>query len=138
MKKPNDPSQSPSCVPLQTDSDIVSQDTLQANFDTQSPRYSLKTPSSSCTFLASDKTDEGGGGGGGGDEIDDEEEKERMAEDPSSYLPSFSDQMIRDTSSRRVWRCTICNYETTDGKKKGGQLGGQGEIQRVAWKENTE
>ena len=88
----------------------------------------MKTPSSSCTFLASDKTDEGGGG----DEIDDEEEKERMAEDPSSYLPSFSDQMIRDTSSRRVWRCTICNYETTDGKKKGGQLGGQGEIQRVA------
>ena len=30
-------------------------------------------------------------------------------------------QMIRDTSSRRVWRCTICNYETTDGKKKGGR-----------------
>ena len=76
----------------------------------------MKTPSSSCTFLASDKTDEI-------DEIDDEAEKERMAEDPSSYLPSFSDQMIRDTSSRRVWRCTICNYETTDGKKKGGQLG---------------
>ena len=52
-----------------------------------------------------------------------------MAEDPSSYLPSFSDQMIRDTSSRRVWRCTICNYETTDGKKKGG-INAMGEIQQ--------
>ena len=54
----------------------------------------------------------------GEEEEIDEEEKERMSENPG-YLPSFSDQMIRDTSSRRVWRCTICNYETTDGKKKG-------------------
>ena len=107
-----------------TNSDIVSKIlSLQANFDTISKMLIEDSVIfTSCTFLASDKIDEGGGGGGGDDEMD-EEEKERMAEDPSSYLPSFSDQMIRDTSSRRVWRCTICNYETTDGKKKGGQLG---------------